>query len=214
VPHVLPEDMAQLIALQSKKSAMRVALVKQLLPHRPPKVDVDETDLNAEVSEELIRDMMLRKVHDDLAYVEGIFSNLAQELRDENSFNNFCQTLDSEREDQRKKANFIALYQTQIWKTKYYEKSNRVQDLVREHRLVKADTARSIQEKDREISSMMAAVRDAKRLNPRWVDYEKKVAQVKLENTNFKIEQEQQEICDQITVIGREIPQEAHVHNA
>lgn len=199
----------------SEKAALSISVIHKLLPRHPLEAAVvDEADLTKDKNDEHVQDLELRKLHVDLDCIEKIFIELTDELINNQTFSCLEKFVTSEREDQKKKADFIALYQGQKWKAKHFEKSNKLQGLQRDLRNVKQDTLKLAQAKDEDIANLLEAINDAKRLNPTREAYEKKVAKVQIENLQFRIEQEEQSICKEIANVGREIPQEIRVHDA
>ncbi|XP_071543790.1 dynein regulatory complex protein 9-like [Panulirus ornatus] len=198
-----------------KKAALRIQVIQELLPKQPLQATaVDEADLTENENNDKVQDLELRKLHDDLDSIEKILLELSDELIKNQTFTCLEKYISHEKEDQKKKADFIAMYQGQKWKAKHFEKSNKLQGLQRDLKSAKQDTLKLIQEKDEDIANLLKAISDAKRLNPTREAYEKKVAKVQIENLQFRIEQEEQSICKEIASVGREIPQEIRVHDA
>ncbi|XP_064095668.1 dynein regulatory complex protein 9-like [Macrobrachium nipponense] len=112
------------------------------------------------------------------------------------------------------KADFIALFQGEKWKAKYFEKSNKLQMLQRELRAIRQDTQKLMQAKDEEIAELRADIEKLTDTNPKRENYENKIAKARVENLQFRVEQEEERICKQIARVGREIPQEIRVHDA
>ncbi|XP_042229454.1 dynein regulatory complex protein 9-like [Homarus americanus] len=199
----------------SRKTALRLGVIRKLLPgcpHKPANVDEDEFTEN--INDKRGHDLALKKLHDDIDFIEKVLCDLADELADKQSFTCLEKFIVFEKDDHKKKADFIALLQGQKWKAKHFKKSNRLHGLQKDLRHVKQDTHKVIQAKDQEIANLLTAINDAKRLNPKREAYEKKVAKVQIENLQFRIEQEEQSICKEIAKVGREIPQEIRVHDA
>lgn len=197
----------------TKKAALSLCVIHGLLPSHAMRV-VDEAKLMNETNNEHAHDLALKKLYDDLDYVEKILFDLSDELATCHTFVSLEKFVVFEKDEQRKKADFIALFQGQKWKAKHFEKSNRVENLQKDLKSVKQDTQSLVQARDGEIATLLKAINDAKRLNPTREEYEKKVAKVQIENLQFHIEQEEQTICRDIATVGREIPQENRVHDA
>ncbi|XP_053647337.1 dynein regulatory complex protein 9 [Cherax quadricarinatus] len=198
-----------------KKAALSICVMHELLPGCPFRpADGEETDLSENENDRYGNDLALRKLHDDLGYIEKILFDLANELVEKQSFSCLEKCIAFEKEDHKKKADFIALLQGHKWKAKHFQKSSKVHGLQKDLKNVKQDTQKLLQAKDQEISDLLMAISDAKRLNPKREAYERKVARVQIENLQFRIEQEEQSICKEIAKVGREIPQEIRVHDA
>lgn len=197
----------------TKQAALSLCVIHGLLPSHVMRV-VDEAKLMNDNSGEHGRDLALKKLHDDLAYVEKILFELANELETNHTFASLEKCVLFEKDEQKKKADFIAMFQGQKWKAKHFEKSNRVESLQKDLKSMKQDTQSLIQAKDEEIATLLKAINDAKRLNPTREEYEKKVAKVQIENLQFRLDQEEQRTCTEIATVGREIPQENRVHDA
>lgn len=203
------------VSKSTKKAYQSIQLIRELLPMPPSKSDVEDIDLTEEISsDEQAQALNLRKFHDDLKYIEKIFISLAEELESSCSFNCLQEFLQNEKVEEKKKADFIAMFHGQKWKAKHFEKSNKIRCLQRELKSVRQDTVKQIQIKDEEIAYLTKAVEDAKRLNPKREEFEKKLAKVQIENLQFVIEQEMKDICSKNAKVGREIPQEIRVHDA
>ncbi|XP_045612900.2 dynein regulatory complex protein 9 [Procambarus clarkii] len=198
-----------------KNAALSIRVIHELLPSRPSKpADGDEADVAENGNNKYIQDLALKKLHDDLGYIEKILFDLADELAEKQAFTCLEKCISFEKEDHKKKAEFIALLQGHKWKAKHFQKSSKVHGLQKDIKNVKQDTQKLIQAKDQEIADLLKGISDAKRLNPKREAYERKVAKVQIENLQFRIEQEEQNICKEIAKVGREIPQEIRVHDA
>ncbi|XP_068248967.1 LOW QUALITY PROTEIN: dynein regulatory complex protein 9-like [Palaemon carinicauda] len=199
-----------------KKSSLSIRLLRELLPRRPFKteISIDDNDLEEEENDEHSNDLALRKIHDDLDIIEKVLLDLSAELRERHTFVSLENYIASQKDDAQSKADFIALFQGEKWKAKYFEKSNKLQLLQKELRAIRQDTQKLMQAKDEEIAKLRAEIEKLTDINPKRENYEKKIAKAQVENLQFRVEQEEERICKQIARVGREIPQEIRVHDA
>lgn len=199
----------------TERAQLSVGVVRSLLaPYLPTLDEDDAVAVNEGGMEPETPDMAARKLHEDLEYLEGMLCGLSRELATSCTFRQLEKCVALEEEDQRKKSEFIALFQGQKWKARHLEKSNRLQGLQQDLQSVRHDTRRLMQDKDQEISKLLSAIEEACRLNPQREQYERKTAEVQVENLHFHMEQEEKKVCSDIARVGREVPQELRVHDA
>lgn len=214
----LEPKIAKMFSSLIHKSELSVRLIMELLPPLPPKLggtgDEEEGGTGEECGEERIHVLSLRKLHEDVRYINQVFGEVAKELQVNKTFTHLEECVAAEKEEQQRKAEFIALLQGQRWRARQFGRSNRLRGLQQELQAVQQDTHNLIQEKDQKISDLLVTITDAKRLNPRWEEYEQKAAEVQLENLHFLLEREEQATCQESARVGREIPQEVRVHTA
>ncbi|KAK7068234.1 hypothetical protein SK128_005774 [Halocaridina rubra] len=68
--------------------------------------------------------------------------------------------------------------------------------------------------KDEEITQLRKEIEAVKTINPKRLNFERTAAKTQIENLQFQIEQEEEDINKKIAKVGREIPQEIRVHDA
>lgn len=201
-----------------RKAELSVRLILELLPPLPPKSGgaggEEESGTGEDWGEERVHTLSLRKLHEDLRYIGQVFGEVAEELQAHHTFTSAEKCVAAEKEEQQRKAEFIALLQGQRWRARQFGHGNRLRGLQQELKAVQEDTLNLMREKDNEISDLLAAIADARRLNPRREEYEKKAAEVQLENLHFLLEREERVTCQESARVGREIPQEVRVHAA
>ncbi|XP_066947022.1 dynein regulatory complex protein 9 [Macrobrachium rosenbergii] len=214
--HTLNPKIATDLSEIVKKSALSVRLLRELLPRRPFKteVSIDDTDLEEEENDEHSDTLALRKIHDDIDCIEKVLLDLSDELREKTTFASLENYIAAQKDDAQSKADFIALFQGEKWKAKYFEKSNKLQTMQKELRAIRQDTQKLMQDKDEEIAELRAEIEKLTDINPKREHYEDKIAKARVENLQFRVEQEEERICKQIARVGREIPQEIRVHDA
>lgn len=214
----LEPKIAKMFSCLIHKAELSTHLILELLPPPPPKPrgtgDEEEGGTGEDCGEERIQVLSLRKLHEDLRYFGQVFREVAEELQVCYTFTHLLECVEAEKEEQQRKAEFIALLQGQRWRARQFGRSNRLRGLQQELRVVQQDTLNMILEKDKDISDLLVTITDAKRLNPRREEYEQKAAEVQLENLHFLLEREEQATCQESARVGREIPQEVRVHTA
>lgn len=214
----LEPKIAKIFSRLLHKAELSTRLILELLPPFPPKPggtgDEEEGGTGEDGGKERIHVLSLRKLHEDLRFVGQVFEEVEEELQVHHTFTHLEECVAAEKEEQQRKAEFIALLQGQRWRARQFGRSNRLRGLQQELRAVKQDTLNLILERDKEISDLLVTITDAKRLNPRREEYEQKAAEVQLENLHFLLEREEQSTCQESARVGREIPQEVRVHTA
>ncbi|KAK3873350.1 hypothetical protein Pcinc_021638 [Petrolisthes cinctipes] len=199
----------------TERAQLSIGVVRSLLAPYLPTLDEDDVvSVNEGTTESDTPDLAIRKLHEDLEYLEGMLCGLSRELATSCTFRQLEKCVALEQEDQRKKSEFIALFQGQKWKARHMQKSNRLQGLQQDLESVSHDTQHLIQEKDQEIAELLSAIEEARRLNPQREQYERRTAEVQVENLHFHMEQEERKVCADIARVGREVPQELRVHDA
>ncbi|XP_063876547.1 dynein regulatory complex protein 9-like [Scylla paramamosain] len=199
------------------KAELSIHLILELLPPLPPKpggAGEEEGGTGEEWGEERVHNLSIRKLHEDLRCIGQMFGDVTEELQAHHTFTSLEKCVAAEKEEQQRKAEFIALLQGQRWRARQFGHGSRLRGLQQELRAVQEDTHNLMREKDKEISELLAAIADAQRLNPRREEYEKKAAEVQLENLHFLLEREERITCQESARVGREIPQEVRVHAA
>ena len=200
-----------------RKTELSICLILELLSPVLSKSGVaggEEEGGAEDWGKERVHNLSLRKLHEDLRCIGQMFRELAQELQTHHTFTCLEKCVAAEKEEQQRKAEFIALLQGQRWRARQFGQGSRLRGLQQELRALQEDTCSLIRDKDNEISDLLAAIADAQRLNPRREEYEQKAAEVQLENLHFHLEREERVTCQESAKVGREIPQEVRVHAA
>lgn len=94
----------------TERAQLSIGVVRSLLAPYLPTLDEDDVvAVNEGSMEPDTPDMAIRKLHEDLEYLEGMLCGLSRELATSCTFRQLEKCAALEQEDQRKKSEFIAL---------------------------------------------------------------------------------------------------------
>ena len=105
------------------------------------------------------------------------------------------------------------MYQGQKWKSRQFQRGNRVMGLQKDLKSLRSEVRSSISERDNLVTKLVDAVDTKKVIFPNIEEYEKKLAEVNRENERFHISKNDQKFHDDIAQLNREIPRENKAHS-
>ena len=151
-------------------------------------------------------------MHRDIHFIYEIYHKLGDELENENKFSSLSDCIELGKTEQNKKAECIAMYQGQKWKSRQFQKGNRVFGLQKSLKSLRYEVKNVISEKDQHIGKLIDAVDSTKLSNPKIKDHENQLSDVLKENELFHITQSDQIYHDRIAQLNRELPREDQAH--
>lgn len=188
---------------------LRIQLVESLMPSKTSK----ELDNVTDFSPDVLKELSLRKLHNDVIFTLRSLSDLSKGLKTDKSYGKFYEVVEAAKENQRKKAEFIAMYGAQKWKAKQAKKTNRVLVLNREYDIYQEETLRILQEREAEISQAEEKLQKTIKNSPEWVSKEKMTSKVQMEDLYLRLKKEEEAVKEKISSLRSKEPRELRSHS-
>lgn len=179
----------------------------------PPKTSKERLEGVTEFGAEIMWELSLRKLHSDMSFVENIFLDLLAELKEQNCFNAFYQTIEVAKDIQDKKAQFIAMYSAQKWKARPTGRTNYLQNLRRELDINRKNTSFLLQEKKRDINEAETRLQTIALKIPEVDKKEKNSMQVQKMELMLRLKKEEEEKEEKILFLEKDEPCEKDIHS-
>ena len=217
----LSEIEAEQVIKPIEKVLMSVELVKEIIIQQ----DEDSKSISSSVSkivanldegatetDVIAGNLSHKKILSDVIYIQNIYREFLQELRNHRSFKRIHEAVIESAADHQSRSEYIALYHGRKWKQRQYDKTDRVDNLKSILQGVEKETRELLLEKQTKINALNESIQEAKDSNPQWINYEKKLAEVRIENLKFHLEKQTEDDKNEVGNLDRDLRKENEAH--
>ena len=198
------------VAKPLEKAYLSIRLLR-VINTREKKKELKATfqDYNDQI---ILENMYQKKLASDLSYIEGIFENILNEVKNSNSFHRLEEAILKGSVEQEEISNNIAQYQGRKWKEIVLEKPERLRQF--KSKLARAKQKNKDLQKniDFEVSEQKHDTEKANVCNPQLEEYEETLTQYKVNSLKQSTERKIKEINSKISEINTQMDNKRNLH--